>query len=278
MEKEKKYKIVASDLDGTLLGDDQRISKENLRAIKEMRSYGVEFVPTTGRTLSEIPKELIESQDVRYIITSDGGAVWDKALGKMVLTYYIPKETVEFIFNTVKPYNTYWLVHESGDNHYHVEKHNAAFLDQCRVGQSFRNIVNACAVAIEDFDGFLKRSNAIEMICIFFESDEALAECKRIFMESGNLCVAQSDKNNIEIYCSAAGKGNTLAALAAALGVDRSEVIAVGDSDNDVTLIKTAGLSLAMGNATDELKAIADRVICKNSEHSARYILDNFIK
>ena len=125
MEKEKKYKIVASDLDGTLLSPDQKISAENFQAIAEMHRLGIEFVPTTGRTLSEIPKELIESQDVRYIITSDGGAVWDKALGKMVLTYYIPKETVEFIFNTVKPYNTYWLVHESGDNHYHVEKHNA---------------------------------------------------------------------------------------------------------------------------------------------------------
>ncbi len=278
MENKKKYKIVASDLDGTLLGSDQRVSKENLQAIKEMRRLGVEFVPTTGRALSEIPQELIESPDVRYIITSDGAAVWDKSLGKMILTHYISAETVEFIMNTVKPHNTYALVHENGANYYDTKKHTRAFLDKCRVGQSFRNIVNASAVAVDDYDGFLKRSNAIEMICIFFESDEALSECKRIFMESGKLCAAQSDRNNLEIYSSSAGKGNTLAAFAALLGVDRSEVIAVGDSNNDVTLIKTAGLSLAMENASDELKALADKVICNNSEHCARYILENFIK
>ena len=120
-------------------------------------------------------------------------------------------------------------------------------------------------------------SNDIEMICIFFESDEALLECKRIFLESDKLCVAQSDKNNLEIYSSTAGKGNTLTALATALGVKRSELIAVGDSNNDITLLKAAGLGLAMNNASDELKAIADKVICNNSEHCAKYILENYI-
>ncbi len=278
MESKKKYKIVASDLDGTLLGNDQKISPENLQAIKNLRRLGVEFVPTTGRALSEIPAELIASPDVRYIITSDGAAVWDKVLGKMILAHYIPAETVEFIMNTVKPYNTYMLVHESGMNHYSPGQHTPAYLDKCHVGQDFRNIIEASAKAVDGMAAFLKKSKAIEMICIFFENHDALEACKRTFIESGKLCAVQSDENNIEVFMSSAGKGNTLAAFAALLGVDRSEVIAVGDSDNDVTLIKTAGLSLAMENASDELKAIADQTICNNSEHCARYILENFIK
>ena len=277
MKSKKNYKIVASDLDGTLLGDNQTVSAENMQAIKEMSCIGVEFVPTTGRCLSEIPKALIESQHVRYIITSDGAAVWDTSLGKMTLTRYISKEDVEFIFSTANLYTSYPLVHDGGDNYYDVRKHNAAFLDKCRVGQGFRNVVKSFAVAVEDYDAFLKRSNEIEMICLFFESDEELSECKRILMERGTLCVSQSDANNLEIYSSAAGKGNTLLYLADTLGVDISEVIAVGDSNNDITLLKNAGLALAMNNASSDLKAIADEVICNNSEHSARYILENYI-
>ena len=277
MEKQKKYKIVASDLDGTLLGKNQQISTENLAAIKKMCSLGVEFVPTTGRALSEIPQQLIELDEVRYIITSDGAAVWDKSQGKMILTHYISKENVKFIFDTVDSNNSFSLIHQDGDNYYEVKKYNSAFLDKCRVGQGFRNVINACALEINDLDDFLTRSNEIEMICLFFASDEELSECKRIFAGSDRLCVAQSDASNLEIYSSAAGKGNTLAAFAASLGVELSEVIAVGDSDNDITLLQTAGLGLAMENASDELKAIANKVICNNSEHCARYILENYV-
>ncbi len=278
METKRKYKLVASDLDGTLLGKDKRVSKENLQAIKEMRELGVEFIPTTGRTLSEMPKELLVDPAVRYFITSDGAAVWDKEQGKMILAHYIPAETVEFIMNTVKPYNTYTLVHESGMNHFEPKQHTPAHLDRCNVGQSFRDIVEESATGVDDMDAFLKKSKAIEMICIFFEDHDALEACKHTFIESGKLCAVQSDENNIEVFMSSAGKGNTLAAFAKMLCVDISEVIAVGDSDNDVTLIKTAGLGLAMENASDELKALADKVICNNSAHCAKYILENFIK
>ncbi len=70
MEKSKNYKIVASDLDGTLLGKDQSASDENLGVISELHRHGVEFVPAIGRALGEIPCELMQSEAVRYIITS----------------------------------------------------------------------------------------------------------------------------------------------------------------------------------------------------------------
>ena len=278
MEEKKNYKIVASDLDGTLLDTDQKISAENLAAISDMRRLGVHFVPTTGRTLSEIPEELLNSPDIRYFITSDGAAVYDSRQKKMILTHYITDVTLQFIMETLRPYNCYVLVHEGGVNHYDKAKHTAAYMDQCRVGQYFRDIINASAVGVEDFDDFLQRSAAIEMLCIFFESEDAMQHCKRIFVESGMLCASQSSDINLEIYTSSAGKGRTLRAFAEMLSVDPSEVIAVGDSNNDTTLLASAGLALAMENASDELKLLADQTICNNNEHSAKYILERFLK
>ena len=79
------------------------------------------------------------------------------------------------------------------------------------------------------------------------------------------------------MYSSDAGKEKTLVAFADMLGVDIADVIAVGDSKNDSTMIEETGLGLAVANACDELKELADQTICDNSEHIAKYLLDNFI-
>ena len=89
---------------------------------------------------------------------------------------------------------------------------------------------------------------------------------------------AQSNKYNLEVFSSKAGKGNALMLLADILGVDRTQTIAVGDSTNDMTMIKAAGLGLAMQNAVDELKQNADEVICDNNSNAIDYIVERYIK
>ena len=79
------------------------------------------------------------------------------------------------------------------------------------------------------------------------------------------------------MYSSDEGKGKTLVALADKLGVDIADVIAIGDSNNDKTMIETAGLGLAVANACNALKELADQTICGNSEHVAQYVLEHFI-
>lgn len=273
----KSYKIVASDLDGTFLGKDQTVSLENTVAIAKMRKLGVEFVPATGRTLSEIPHEIMQCSDIRYIITSDGAAVWDKNAEKMIITRYIPSDIVKFILDTLKSCNSYPLAHKNGKNYYDVEKHITKTLDYCRVGDYFRYIINKTAYSATDFCDFLINSKDVEMFCIFFEKDDDLEKCKQIFLDADKLCVAQSDPHNLEVFLSVAGKGNALKALSDAIDVDISNTVAVGDSTNDISLIKAAGLGLAMENACAALKIVADKVICNNDGHSAKYILDNFI-
>ena len=115
------------------------------------------------------------------------------------------------------------------------------------------------------------------MFCVFFENYADLLECKAFFEGQPDLLVAQSNKYNLEIISKNAGKGNALMVLADLLGIDRAVTIAVGDSTNDMTMVRQAGLGLAMENAVDELKAAADQVICDNEHHSAKYILEHFI-
>ena len=278
MEDKRKYKIVASDLDETLLNKEQTVSEENFCAISEMNRLGVEFVPTTGRGMNEIELSLINSPDIRYIITSNGAMVYDKKVGKTIITRYISKDAVRLIFEAISPYNVFFVAHEGGKTYFDKSKYNSDFLNICGVGEYYGYIIGKYAEAVEDFKSFLLSSNEVELICLFFELDEGTRACNQVLENCGMLSAASPRANYLEIYSSNAGKGDTLVALADKLGVDIADVIAVGDSDNDFTMIKKAGLGLAVANACDELKEIADQTICNNSEHIAKYVLENFIK
>ena len=277
MENKRKYKIVASDLDGTLLNKEQNVSEENFCAISEMKRLGVEFVPTTGRAMNELELSLINSPDIRYIITSNGSVVFDKKLGKQILTRYIPKDAVRLILESIRPYNVFFVVHEGGKTYFDKNKYNSEFLNICGVGKYYEYIIGKYAEGVEDFESFLLSSCEVELMCLFFELDEGTRSCNQILENCGKLCAASPRANYLEIYSSDAGKGDTLVALANMLGVDIADVIAVGDSDNDFTMIEKAGLGLAVANACDALKEIADQTICNNSEHIAKYVLEKFI-
>ena len=277
MENKRNYKIVASDLDGTLLNKEQTVSEENLYAISEMNRLGVEFVPATGRGMNEVNLSLINSPDIRYIITSNGAVVFDKKLGKNILTRYIPGDAVRLILETIRPYNVFIVVHEGGKTYFDKNKYNPEFLNLCGVNAYYGSIIGQYAEAVEDFESFLLSSGEVEVICLFFELDEETRSGKQIFEDSGKLCAVSPVTNYLEVYSSDAGKGKTLVAFADMLGVDIADVIAVGDSDNDSTLIAQAGLGLAVANACDALKELADQTICDHSEHIAKYVLENFI-
>ena len=277
MKNKRNYKIVASDLDGTLLDKEQTVSEENHSAISEMTRLGVEFVPTTGRAMNEINPSLINSPDIRYIITSDGAVVYDTSIEKPILTRYIPRDDVRFVLETLRPYNVFIVVHEGGKTYFDKNKYNPEFLNICGVGEYYGYIIGKYAEGIEDFESFLLASGEVELICLFFELDEGIRSCKQIFDDCGRLCAASPNTNYLEVYSSDAGKGKALVAFAEQLGVDIADVIAVGDSDNDATLIEQAGLGLAVSNACDALKELADQTICSNSEHIAKYVLENFI-
>ena len=277
MENKRKYKIVASDLDGTLLNKEQIVSEENFCAISEMKRLGVEFVPTTGRAMNEVDLSLINSPDIRYIITSNGAVAFDKSIEKPILTRYIPKNAVSLILEAIRPYNAFLLVHEGGKTYFDKNKYNSEFMNICGVGEYYGSIIGKYAEGVEDFESFLLSSSEVELMCLFFELDEGTRSCNQILEKCEMLSAASPRTNYLEIYSSDAGKGDTLVALANKLGVDIADVIAVGDSDNDSTMIEKAGLGLVVANSCDALKELADQTICNHSEHVAKYVLENFI-
>ena len=100
------YKLVASDLDGTLLDNSGKISRQNLAAIESLLELGVHFVPCSGRTLSELPRELADNQKIRYIIHSNGATVLDRKTGDKILNC-IPNRLSQKVFKIINSYKTH---------------------------------------------------------------------------------------------------------------------------------------------------------------------------
>ncbi len=271
------YKIIAFDLDGTLLADEVQVGEENWRAIEELVQRGVQVVPASGRAFKEMPKELRESPLIRYYITSDGTMVYDKETDT---THELPmaKDLGHRVLDMLYRYPMCMMIH--ADINYYVDKgtHNDEDYIRFNMNKRWRDFTYETNLPTPDFKEFAYGLDRIQLFVPFFEKLSDLKECEACFQADPELLVAQSDPYNLEVFSVKAGKGNALMLLADLLGVDRKATIAVGDSTNDRTMVGAAGLGLAMENAVPELKAAADQVICHYEQHAAQYILEHYIK
>ena len=271
------YKIIASDLDGTLFNNQGVISKQNYEAIEKLNNFNVHFVPASGRSFEEMPKELKNCPFIRYYIGSDGGTVYDK-VANITHQLALPTELGHYVLDKLYQYPINMMLHADNNSYVDADMHTADDYHSYNYNDRWVEFVMSTNTPIKNFKTFAYEKQSIELFCVFFQNHDDLLECKEFFEKHPDLLVAQSDKYNLEIFWKNAGKGNALLLLAEILGVDAKDTIAVGDSTNDSTMVKAAGLGLAMDNAVSELKEIADAIICDNDNHSTNYILENYIK
>ena len=271
------YKIVASDLDKTLLMDDMSISPENWDAIKKLGELGVEFVPTTGRAYWEMPNELRDSELVRYCITSGGAKIYDRKEGKSY-DIAIEKELLHEMLDKFYSYDICVILHAKDRSFVDASTHNPEDYRYFNMSQIWVDYLLDKDTPIENLKDFVYSLDSIESICVFFRNKDDLLECLEHFDMDERLDVVQTDRWNIEICSKEAGKGNALIKLAEIMGLSPEQTIAVGDGENDVTMVKKAGLGLAVSNARTMLKVVADETICSNEQHAIKYILENYIE
>ena len=272
------YKLVFSDLDGTLLRRDMTVSEENKAAIHEMTERGVAFVASSGRTHTGLPKDVVECDDIRYLISSNGSVIYDKVQKKNVLENYMPKAVMEKMFSIVTEYDASIFVHCNGVMHVDDSLVRNREYDYYNINSYYSGFIDETGTRVESTPKFALETGNLEMITVFFHSQNELDECVARILETGDYKVVSSCSFNIEIFHKESGKGSALRDLAKLLGVPIEETIAVGDSTNDKPMLDAAGLSLATENAFPELKEAADEVICHFNDHVAEYILNHYIK
>ena len=271
-----KYKIVASDLDGTLLNSNMVVSPKNLSAIEQMNKVGVYFVPTSGRSFCVLPDTLRDNKNIRYLITSNGAAIIDKHTGEDDCVY-ISKESLIKIFTIINKCEAMPFSHTNGQNYIGEEHFSAEAFLYHRAGIGWIEASLPVCKPVENLEEYLYE-NLAEMLVVFFKSAEERKKCIEELEKIHDITVTTTIESNIEIINSKVSKGNALKRLSLLTETPENEIIAVGDNYNDLSFTDTNAYCLAVSNAVDGFKSRADKEICSNNEDIADYIFKNIIK
>ena len=253
-----KYKLIAFDLDGTLLDTDKNLPEENRKALEEAAAAGLIPVPATGRIYRGVPEALKSLPFIRYYILSNGAAVYDAREDRLLYRGDVPLELAlrcyEYLDTLPVLYDCYqnergWMSRsmlEAAPPYFVKEPHILELLYGLRV-------------PVDDLKETLRqRGEPLQKLqCFFLPQDEELrlTQLREIPRRFPELVATTSVSNNIEINSVNAGKGKALSALCRALGFTAAEAVAFGDGSNDSEMLLAAGLGVAMANAVPEVKA-----------------------
>lgn len=265
--------IIASDLDGTLLKSNTDISEENLHAIERLAQKGAKIILLTGRTLYEVPKELRDCKGVEYIVFSNGAGIYHREKG--IIEYRtISNETAFKVYKVLDEYKTFIEIYTNGAPYVENADFSQESFEYYKIDSEFipemyksRRVCDSIKEMIFDLDF------KTEMFDVFFRNQDERSECyERLKKEFDEIEITTSMTNNLEIMLKGINKGSALRELCQIAGFDIKDVTVVGDSKNDLTAFNTEAKKYAVANACEEIKALADKIICSNDENIMCYI------
>lgn len=268
-----KYKIIALDVDGTLVNHAGELSDKVREAlVRAQRDFGLRVVLASGRPtagLGELCKMLELDRYSGYLMPYNGGQVYNaRALKAPIATYALPDEIIPELYAlsreyglSILTYNDTELLTETPDNPY-VQKE-----------------IGITKMPTRQLTHFVDEVPKGLPKCLIVGEAEAIATLEPIARERfrGRVDAFRSNPHFLELVPAGVNKGNSLARLLERLDYDRSELIAVGDSFNDLEMIQFAGLGVAMANANETIKTCADYVTKSNEEDGVEHLLNKHV-
>ncbi len=271
----KKIRLIGLDLDGTTLTTDKRLTPHTKEVLEACIRQGIEVLPATGRVWSGIPEELTDIEGVRYVISSNGAAVVEISTGKAVYTNGIGWERALEVFDILEKYDTFYDAYAMGNGW--CEERFYDNLDAFGIEQYLQPMVKKSRTRIDDLRKWVREHKVpVEKINMFFKDEENRQQAFRELEEIPDLAVTCSLTNNLEINNCTCNKGDALINLGRILGIPMEEIMACGDGNNDLEMIRNAGVGIAMENGEECVKEVADYITSTNDEEGVAQAIELF--
>ena len=284
-------RVIASDMDGTLLGDDHRIAPETLEAIKEAQEAGIRFMIATGRNFKGAMAELQDTGLVCDYVVGSGAEVRDP-MQNVIETRVLSRELCRRVYKSVKKFPVSVIFCTDGYDYRvgtpeEVEEslilelqlfHENMTREEILKTSVYRRIKENSKV-VSGLKEMEEKKIPVYKIFLFSDDTDMLEQIDKVLGENRDIAVSSSFPTNLEITDVRAQKGPVLKNYIERLGYAMDEVMVFGDSLNDLSMLEMDfGATVAMENASPEVKAAAKYVTKSNNEHGVAYAIRELLK
>ena len=270
-----KYKILALDLDGTLLNKESMLPEENKIAVRQAQQAGVQIVLCTGRNPIEakmFSDKLLAPAD--WLITANGAYICKPDLTQNIFAEYLSNDDCRLLLDICKEYDTDPCLYDDAQLYYgNAFKRFFKELNIRRNMNAKTERSHSTFIGTDEEWEKLLQTNQKPFIksILYHDNHKSVDKIIEKLESTGRFELAPSVlfgglMKNVEINCKGVHKGNGLKKLTEHLGSTMNDVMALGDSDNDLTMLEMSGLGIAMGNAEEYIKEIADECTLTNIE------------
>lgn len=257
------YKLIALDMDGTLLRSDKSLDPETVRDIGAAAAQGIEVVYGSGRAMIELLSYVGQLPSMRYAVCLSGALVYDFKEHRSIFCRELPGTCIREIVKVAEKYDAM--------AHFLTEKESIVRVDQVSHMSDFhmgiyQSMFLKLTNKVNNMSAEAERHDSIPKVNVYFRSRKERAEGYEA-LKHLPLDFAFAEGASLEMTAQGVTKASGLRALAGYLGIPMSETVGIGDADNDRAMLETVGLSVAMGNAAEDIRRLCDAVTADNDHN-----------
>jgi Cof subfamily protein (haloacid dehalogenase superfamily) len=264
-----KYKMLVVDMDDTLLTDDHKISIENREMLLKAQELGVYVVLASGRPTSAMlsyAKELQCDVNNSYMISFNGSTITDLKEDKVLFEHALTKEQIHSLYDFSQQNKTHIITYLDGKI---ISETNSEYIDVEK---------NITGLELDIVPSFKDTVISSAVKCILLEEPSYLKRVEIVLKETmPELSICMSKPFFLEAAPNGVDKGASVQILAERLNIHQSEIIAVGNAGNDLTMVKYAGLGVWVENVDPELREFGDVIVASNNNHGVAEVVRRFI-
>ncbi|QNO13975.1 HAD family phosphatase [Alkalicella caledoniensis] len=276
------YKLICIDLDGTLLPSNHLVSERTKKTLKKAEELGIHIAISTGRSLTDA-EHFAQLLGVKAtVISANGAYVREKDSNEVVYKNILGEEAIWTIYDICNKYEVTPCYH-TPDKIIHGPDYGRFLL---QIEEKSRELGKKVIITkpypvenLEQWKQFVEQEKDNILKCeLFHEDTDRINNIKFDLRQLDQLEVVDSIREeHMEANSKGTSKGRAIEVLAGLLNIKREEIIAIGDGDNDITMIEFAGLGIAMGNAKEVLKAKASYITGSNDEDGVAAAIEKFV-
>lgn len=269
------YKLLVTDIDGTLLNSAKEITEPTKKGIYDLIDKGIKFVIATGRVYPAAKWPYIDLGIDGPIITCNGALVKDTKTGEIIYERPLKNDLARKVSAICASYDVY--CHYYTENAIHAEKYEFIFKRFAELSKTVPKEKFVETELLTNYSDFLERGQTLYKMGIFCDESDASQRMMAEISAIEGLSCYKSLANSFDVMAEGVSKGDAIAQLNKHYSIPREETIASGDNENDIAMIKYAGLGVAMANAVDAAKEVADFVTVSNEEDGLLHVINKFI-